>query len=362
MSMHVKVVDGDGHVQEPEAIWEQYLEPKYRHRAPQFVVDEQGRSRREMLDGQLMPYLPRADVETHYPHTLRPGGYKPHERVNDLDLEGIDTAVLFPSMALRYQGLQDANLVGALCRAYNNWISDFCKTSPKRLVGVGLAPLQDLDMAIEEAQRAVTLGLRGIFIRPNLVNGRNWHHPFYDHLWSVIQELGVPVTFHEGTTMNCPTAGTDRFEPLFFKHIISHPFEQQLACLAMIVGGVLERFPGLKLGFLESGVGWVWYWLDRMDEHAEKPEMWSYSVKHLKMKPSDYFRRQCWISGEPQESMMPAIAAYLGDDRVIWASDYPHPDAIFPGAVKALTERTDIPEVSKRKILGANAVALYGLR
>ena len=164
---------------------------------------------------------------------------------------------------------------------------------------------------------------------------------------------------HEGSGAYLPTAGADRFPgQWFFTHTISHPFEQMLASLSFICKGVLERFPQLKVVFLESGAGWLPYWLWRMDEHFEKLP---FQVPWLKMKPSEYFRRQCYISCEPDEDNLGAIVQAVGEDRILFASDYPHWDSTFPGAPKAILDRTDIGPEAKKKILGENALRLLGI-
>jgi uncharacterized protein len=116
---------------------------------------------------------------------------------------------------------------------------------------------------------------------------------------------------------------------------------------------VLERFPRLKVAFLESGCAWLPFWLHRMDEHWEKR---AHEVPWLRMKPSEYFRRQCMISCDPDEATIPAVVHYIGEDYVCWASDYPHWDAIFPGAVAELRKHlSGLSEAAQQKILGDNA-------
>src|SRR3989442_11080824 len=162
-----------------------------------------------------------------------------------------------------------------------------------------------------------------------------------------------------GSGAYLPTAGADRFPgQWFFTHTVSHPFEQMLACLSLICKGVLEKFPQLKVVFLESGAGWLPYWLWRMDEHHE---ILPFQVPWLKMKPSEYFRRQCYISCEADEDNLGDIVHAVGQDRILFASDYPHWDSTFPGAPKAILYRTDISLEAKRKILGENALKLLGI-
>jgi predicted TIM-barrel fold metal-dependent hydrolase len=150
-----------------------------------------------------------------------------------------------------------------------------------------------------------------------------------------------------------PTAGIDRYDNFFMTHMISHAFEQMLAALSIIAGGVLERFPRLKVAFLESGCAWLPFWLHRMDEHYEKR---AHEVPWLRMKPSDYFRRQCLITCDPDEATIPAVVNYIGEEYVAWASDYPHWDAVFPGALEELRKHmSGLSEGAQQKILAENA-------
>ncbi|MCL0101860.1 amidohydrolase [Dehalococcoidia bacterium] len=359
-------MDSDGHVMEPDSIWPQYLDSRFHSGAPRRVYDEEGR-RILMLEGRLLPQARPTTPDVSSPGgnidpmlTGRAGGFDPYARIPDQDLEGIDIAVLYPTNALRLPAVQNPELAVALSQGYNNWLSDFCRDHKDRLVGIAAIPIQDMASAIAEAQRAIeTLGFRGIFLRPNPYGGRNWDHPFYEPLWSAIEELGVPVAFHEGTQMILPSAGADRFKNHWLRHMISHPHEQQIACLSFIGGGILERHRRLKVAFLESGCGWIGHWLERMDEHVDVFENLAPS---LELKPSEYFQRQGFISGDPGEKAMAAMVDLVGDDVIMWASDYPHPDQPFPGASKLLLERKDLSEKAKSKILGPNAARLYGLK
>ena len=353
------IVDADGHVIEPYDMWPKYLPARYRNLGPRQAYDDMGR-KGVLLGDQLLMSTRLPTPDEGMAVQSRPGGYDPRARVQDLDEEGIDSAVMFTTMGLRFAGVGDPGLAGALCCAYNDWLADFCRVAPDRLIGVALAPLQDVDAAIVEAQRAVgTLGFRGVTVRPNPVLGRMLSHPAYDRLWAAMEELGVPLCIHEGQTQNVPSTGDDRFQNHWMRHVVSHPQESQMTCLALIGGGVLERFPKLRVGFFESGVGWLAHWLERMDEHVEH---FRWEVQGLQLKPSEYFQRQCFISADPLERTLPAMAELVGDDVIVWATDYPHPDGLFPGAARAIAGRTDVPEESLQKILGENAAREFGLK
>ncbi|MGH7831495.1 MAG: amidohydrolase family protein [Candidatus Binatia bacterium] len=360
----MRVIDIDGHVREADDLWERYLEPAFRARAPKIQRVPNGQLL-FLLEGSRYhrrpdesPFEIKRDPSPANPHRER--GAEPSARLRDMDLEGIECGMLFPSAALYLPSVEEDLYAAALCRAYNNWLFDYCRADPKRLLGVGVIPVQDIGAAVEETRRVVLeLGFKGAFVRPNPVKGRTLDDPYYDPFYGALQDLEIPLMVHEGSGAYLPTAGADRFEgQWFFTHTISHPFEQMLACLSLICKGVLEKFPRLKVVFLESGAGWLPYWLWRMDEHYEKLP---FQVPWLKMKPSEYFRRQCYVSCEADEDNLGAIVQAVGEERVLFASDYPHWDSIFPGAPDALLRRADIGHEAKRKIMGENALELLGI-
>jgi predicted TIM-barrel fold metal-dependent hydrolase len=375
MTMQYLVVDADGHITEPIDLWQRYVDSPYRDLAPRIVQAANGADVVLFMGTEHVPAYPiglpgagmagrpvgpRTMFERRYAD-CHPGGFDPKARLGVMDAEGIDAVVLFPTLsAIPIAAIPDEGLGLALARAYNNWLAEFCQVAPHRLYGVAQVPLLHLDASITEATRAVDkLGMRMIFLRPNPYAGRGWTDRLYDPFWACIQDLGVPLAFHEGTfAKGIPTAGIDRFDSYFFQHIVSHPFEQQLACLSLIAGGVLERFPRLQVAFMESGTGWLPYWLHRIDEHYESL---GWMVPEITMPPSRYFHRQCFISTEPGDPHVRSVVKDLGHDRILFASDFPHYDAVFPGAVQAFVEQSGLEDETLTAILGRNIARLVGM-
>jgi uncharacterized protein len=267
MARAYNVIDSDGHILEPLTLWDDYIDPAFRDRAPKVVVDTDGKQRLQIEEqvlgsrqgmGGLGGVGARQGVvsaETMSYEDGRPGGFDPHKRIPDMDLDGIDAAFLYPSMGLFAGAVHDPALAGAMCRAYNRWLADYCKPYPDRLFGIAMLPLQSVDHAIAEMRFARRdLGFRGGFIRPNPYNNRMLHDPAYEPLWSAAEDLDFSIGIHEGGNSGMPTVGIDRFEGRGAQHIISHTMEMMLACMSMIWGGVCERHPKLRIGFLESGV------------------------------------------------------------------------------------------------------------
>jgi predicted TIM-barrel fold metal-dependent hydrolase len=226
------------------------------------------------------------------------GGWDPRARLVDMDADGIDAAVLYPTTMLAV--VPDPGLFAALCRAYNNWLADYCSADRARLVGVGVVPLQDVALALREAQRCVReLGFRAVMIRPApYIGTRKLYHPVYDPFWQEVQDLGVPVAVAS--------------EGLFLRQGLSNALDVMVALAWFTGGGICERFPRLKVAFLEGSGGWVCTLLERLDHHFH-----IFGSAHQKTPPGELFARQCWISFDPDEVALPFTAATLGAERIV---------------------------------------------
>lgn len=335
------VFDADGHICEPPLVWETYTERAFRGRvlqvrklaAPWSEVFAEGRGlginpAPACIVGRLAD-----DVDW---SAILPGSYDPSARLEVMAEEGLDEACFFPSLYLLYGDIADPEVAAATCRAYNRWISDFCKRDPARLHAVGLVPLQSPALAIEEAKRLSPLGLRGLVIRPERFHGLALYDASLDPLWRIAEEQGLPVCVHGSFGTRMPSFATSRYENTFFTHMICHPFEQMAAVLDLVGGGVLDRFPRLRVGFFESGLGWLPYWLHRLDEHFE---VMGHLAPQLRRRPSEIFREQCFVSMEAEERRGLESLVELGlVESVLWGSDYPHYDAKYPGAYGAAEE------------------------
>jgi predicted TIM-barrel fold metal-dependent hydrolase len=223
-----------------------------------------------------------------------------------------------------------------------------------------MLPMQSVDLAIAEMRFARhELGFRSGFIRPNPYNNKMINHPDYEPFWAAAEDLDFAIGFHEGAAPGMPQVGVDRFEGRGAKHIISHPMEMMLACLAVIWGGVCERHPKIRIGFLESGGGWIVPWLDRMDRHFDDQ---FFNDSGLSTRPSELFQRNCWISFEPVESGLRVMADFIGPHKIMWATDYPHPDGFFPGAPDMVRERLKgLSAETQHGVLAGGAMGFYGL-
>ena len=342
-----RVFDADGHIVEPGDL--------FGEAAPRGV---------DAIDlPPNTPMIPCGDLDRIKDQVEH--GFDAPSYVRALDAQGIDAAVVYPSMGLFVPFLPELGARGSAqaCAAYNEWIAAYCSTAPSRLFAVGIVPLVDVSLAVEEARRAAALGLVGVLARPNHLYGRNLGDAAYDPLYDTLEELGLVLAVHEGLGVRGgPTLGSDRFTGFTLRHLCSHPMEQMAALASLVVGGALERHPALHIAFLESGTAWLPYWLTRLDQHRDW--MRDSECKDLSLAPSEYFRRQCIISSDPEDKLVGWSIAHVGADHVVWASDFPHPDAAFPGAVDeflAAAKGSGLEGEDLRAVLWDTAVRFYGL-
>lgn len=370
------VVDADGHVLEPRDTWQAYIDPKFRDRAIRIATDDEGMENL-LIDGQslravrgVMGALGGIDQDKHdlltlgrmtYEEGAPPASYDPDARVKVMDEEGIDIALLYPTLGICWEGIvQDPALATAYTRAYNRWLVDFCSVHPKRLKAVAHLSLLDPDGAVDEMKRARDAGCVGIYLSPDMQarGGRHLSDPAFAPFWSAAQDLDMPVGFH--------VVVRDRpfFRPWLRGGVADDLFgfaflaiDVMAAFTQMMAAGMFEQYPRLKCTVLEAGSNWIAAWLDRLDH---KYEVLARRMP-FKEKPSTYFYRQCIISADPDESLTARMVEHLGADYFVWASDYPHIDASF-GVVHELRERlAGLPEASRRKVMGENAVRFYNL-
>ncbi|MET0663428.1 MAG: amidohydrolase family protein [Ilumatobacteraceae bacterium] len=377
---HAGAIDADGHILEPPTIWEDYIDPQYRDRALRFRLDEQGLEELEIggersmmsrrgfpatLGAMGAPDLPaiQKDPARTYVGEAPFGSMDPNERLELLDAEGLDAVILYTTVGLLWEAeLRDPELSQAYTTAYNRWICEFCSGSP-RLVPTAHLSLSDPAAAARELERAVAEGAKGCYVAPFTQDAKPLGHPDHDPVFAAAQDLGVPFAIH-------PT-----FEPQWTKGQRMGTWEnvKQLRLLASVTASdgvrqqfttlfdyaVFDKFPQLKVLVLESGGGWIGYWLDRID--AVYGHTFIGDRVPLEHKPSDYFRERCWISCDPDERMIPALAERYGVERFLWASDFPHADHT-PEYVDDLNELvSSFPADQRRRFVGDNARALFDL-
>ena len=376
-----KVMDSDIHVDEPHDLWDRYLEPRFKDRAPRFAAIDGSHTNGWQFEGKVFPAFfdrperrrfGRIRREKALARHLETGRYKepaedlpgddPHAMLKAMDREGIDLAIVFRTRGAHLIALDglEPDLSAAICRAFNNWLSEFCATDRARLKPTAILPLHDPKLAVDEARRSVReLGAVAVVLSNHPVNGRAWYDPAYEPLWAEAERLGVPVAFHGIQMAYQEHLGRRFMDNFVMAHAVAHPLEQMMALGSLLTGGIFERYPHLKAAFLEGSCSWVPWWLWTLDERVEK--FGDDERFHLTMRPSEYFQRNCWVSVDPDEDVVRHALPSMGDDNIVISTDWPHDDSAYPRAVETFLGLEGVTESTKRKILWDNCARLYGL-
>jgi uncharacterized protein len=375
MKQSYRFVDSDMHIVEAPEIWEKYLDPAYRPRVTTGVrKDRRGRSR-VLIDGkpqgeaisdvqQMEQYnWVRAPIMTARSNSnvdfAIKRNFDPESQLMAMEMEGIDIAVLFPTagyLAASHSGL-DPQFVNALRRAYNDWLHDFCQYSPDQLKMAAVLPMQDVNLACRELERCVRdFGAVGAVIRPHYFDGRYWHSQYWEPLYGLAEEMGVALCFHGSSTS--PAGIMARFgENRFMRQVASHPTEMQLAVIALLLGGIFEAHPKLRVGFLEAQ-GW---WLPGILERAEGllTDYKNADAAFMKLNPLEYFQRNCFCAVEGEEASLGLLVDVVGAENLCMSTDFPHHDSGFPNVSTKLLGNATISRHAAAKILSGGA-RLYG--
>lgn len=296
------------------------------------------------------------------PFAPRRGEFDHDVRIRELDADGVAAEVIFPQMApfgagllqYRYPVTPEQSMVG--CRAYNRWLSDFVSAAPERHAGVALVDVEDIDVTVAEIRAARELGLRGGVLLPSSTGSHPfYHHPRYEPIWAVCEELGMPLQSHSGWSPDYGDVG-----PTTAMYITEVDMWAQRPFAALVWSGAFERHPGLRYVLTETGVGWMVEKLRMLEFKGGNP-IFKHFTKELSLSPTGYFERQVFLGA----SFLPPHESHfrhpLGVDKLMYGTDYPHLEGTWPNTMKALTETFGgFPEDEIRQILGLNAVRVYG--
>ena len=363
-----KVIDGDGHMQEPLDIWDTYLEPQFRDRIK--VVSAIGRIFHEMAPCEVSPEgsIGKRPQSTfaHVPE-LYGESYESwwslETRLHDMDREGIDIMVGFPTNGLGITSptITDPVFKAALCRAYNDWAADYCAGDPKRVMFVATISVLDIAVAVREIERVAAMpGIAAIML-PDPGQSLLWNSPDYDPIWSALVHADLAACFHGGTTQFSMFGPWTSHGLAAVSHSISFPVDTMLAMGSVIFGGVFDRHPTLRAGFYEANAGWLPWWLGRMDDHYHgRMHTFSYGSSITKP-PSEYFRDHCTIACDVDEPQLAEVVDAMHGDNIVFNTDYPHPDAPWPHPVDTFLAR-GLADSAATKILWDNSIKLYGNR
>ncbi|HEX7786839.1 MAG TPA: amidohydrolase family protein, partial [Methylomirabilota bacterium] len=282
----------------------------------------------------------------------------PHLRLKDMELDGVQAEVIFGILGAATR-LDDHEAAREMFRIYNDWLKDFCRHYPDRQIGLACLPYGDIDAAVQEIYRVAKLGLRGMELSCSWDMEPMWH-PTWEPLWKAVNDVSLPLHFH--TFPALPPSVLENQKGLtrraaFFTVVSAFQMNLVNILAAVIGAAVLERYPNVRIAFGESGIGWVPYALDRMDFEWED----RFHDLGLKMKPSDYWRRQCKATFQ-FDRIGTKLIEDMGVETLMWGSDYPHGDGVWPDSTKYIAEQFGhLPADVTHKITCENAGRFYGL-
>ena len=380
MATNQHVISADSHMMEPADLWVERVDAKFRDIAPRVVKQDEksgyvfvapgvpsfpvaggfaaGRSGEELKqflkEGQDAGYI-----------TARPSGWDPAERLKDQDIDGVQAEVLYTTLGMTLFGLYDADLQRACFRAYNDWLAEFCKHSPQRLIGIALISLEDIGAGVVELQRTAKMGLRGAMIWGAPPRERPYTSKEYDPFWAAAQDLQMPLSLHVITGKKPPKSEDERKkvrqsrDQSFVRGYMNLIHEVQRSLTDIVFGGVMMRFPKIRIVSAENDTGWIAHYMYRMDHAFDK--FGALMSEPLDMKPSEYVRRNLWATFQ-DDPIGPMLFKYFGGDNFMWASDFPHTDSTWPNSLKVIAQSFEgIPPEVTQKIIYGNAARLYNI-
>jgi len=340
------VIDADGHVLENEKEIELYFEGDYKgvKRSGVFSIFPS-------LDGWPRGFVRGLDkISTTTAETW----------IQFVDGSKLDAAVLYPTAGLSFGLIQDPDWACVVARAYNNWLYDrYCKVD-SRLKGVAILPVHDPKEAVNELRHAVTEQkmVAGLLPAVTMLNKGYGHADFYP-IYAEAQKLNVPLAVHGAVSRGL---GFDFLQTMSMIHTLEHPLAQMIQLTSVVLDGVFDLFPKLRMGFLEAGAGWIPYMMDRMDEkfHIDRKR------KHfpLSKRPSEYFKSgNVYVTCETDEKILDTVVREMGEDYMMYPTDFPHEReaGVFAKDIPEFWERSDLSERVKRKVFSENAKRFYNM-
>lgn len=365
-----RVISADSHFVEPPAMWAERVDKKFRDRAPRTVRGLDGKDGEYFICENISPFPvtnffgaglspeQRAENSKREMEAAPPSVWDPAARIVDQDRDGVLAEVIYASMGMPLFGLEDVQLRAECFRVFNDWAAEYCRHDFKRLLPLGLLTLEDIGAAVQELQRIAKNGIRGAMIWSEPPSDKPYSHTDYEQFWAAAQEANFPLSLHV-LTGNKGT-GLDHLKGNLAMQVATLHQAVERSLVDLVLGGVLEKFPRLKIVSAENDVGWIPYLMWRMDSLYSRLAALAPSVK-LSVKPSEYIKRQVYATFINEPVFIKTLDVY-GPGNAMWSSDYPHQSATWPNS-QAFINRVfgTVPETDRRKIVHDTARDLYGI-
>lgn len=368
----MRLISVDSHVNEPPETWER-VPREFHERGPRIVRNPPGLKGLYMVIEGLKPAAVgslftagKAEKLFHEIENFEwedwKGPWNPAERLKDMDVDGVEAEVLYPSLTRNLYCLNDAPLQTACLRAYNDWLHDYCSHNPERLLGLAMLSVLDIDWSISELQRCAKLAFKGAMLPSCLAQDQSYASPTFDPLWEIAQDLGLPICFHENTEQGKDRGASPRFGKRGSiergRWRIRVCMEPQITLSDLMFGLVLERFPRLRFVFAEYELAWVGIFLNMDGAVKRHPIMSGEAISCL---PSEYIRRQIYVTFLRDRIGVLGTDVF-GADNYMWSNDYPHPVSSWPKSQEsAKAVLNGLSDVVQQKLAWENGARLYGL-
>lgn len=354
------MISADSHCNEPSNLWYERIDREFRNRLPRIEIDENG-VKWQVSEGWQRSRLLDSGLEGE-DRVRSKAGADPEQRLKDMARDGVDAEIIFPNKGLLMWATSDARFAAAQCRVYNDWAWETFARYNDRMSPMAAIATADLELAIAEIKRVAKMGFRGLTLPckpifgPHDARHPNYNLPIFDPMWAAIQDAGLPITFHVSTGRDPRAARKDGGAVINY---VSHSLVPTIEPVAhLCASGILERFLGLRFAAIESGIGWVPWALEAMDEAYRKHHMWSFPK--LRKLPSEYFREHGFASFQEDQVGLDLASKYGLVDNFLWANDYPHHEGSWPHSAEAIERQMGgLEDRQRAKILGLNAAELF---
>ena len=370
------MISSDSHIVEPPDLWTARMPKRFGDRAPHVVsLDDgdwwfvDGRKTQSFIGiqtGVRFAKDPDRLVTSARFEQVRPAAYDPRRYLDENEQDGVWGSVIYPSEGLVIFSVPNTEVVTAAMRAYNDWLAEFCAEDRSRLKGLAMVNVDEVDDAVAELERVARLGLAGALVTVKPPAWAPFHSKAYEPLWAAAQDLALPLSLHVATDRGDPRGGDAAFT-LDVKNVppavfINKDYQVRQALADLILEGVFERFPRLRIGSVEHELGWIPFFLAQMDyTYTDRPARgeW-YRFREHGVLPSEFWHRNCFASFQ-EDAIGVRLRDVIGVPALLWGSDYPHTESTWPRSREIVAEfLAGVPAEESQAIVAGNAARLYG--
>lgn len=364
MTLAYPVISADSHITEAPGTYLDNIDPAYRDRAPR-IVNTETHGDVFVIDGMAKPVplglvaaagKPAEEIRVTGSRfeDLHRGGWDPEARMSDQDRDGVAAEIIYPSVGMQLCNHPDADYKKACFDAYNRWIAAYCAAHPDRLLGCGQTAMRSPEEGIADLEAIKAAGLRGVMM-PGQPEVADYDSPVYDEFWRAAIDLGLPLSFHILTMRGERTRG-----PKMNSFLAVVRGCQDIIGM-LVLGGVFERQPDLKVVCVEADAGWVPHFAYRMDHAYKRHRYWLPPGQHLSKLPSEYFFENVYVTFQDDWTAFASVDQ-MNWRRLLWANDFPHSDSTWPWSQEMLADQTaQLTAEQKQAILSGNVATLYNI-